>query len=73
VYGFRIGTKFDLIQFGVNTDKSQPVPSPGIVATLRLMNYLAEQGVTLCDFLRGGERYKDSLATEENRLVHLQV
>lgn len=71
-YGFRIGTKFDFYQSGIRMEEGSPIRSPGIVSFLMLMKWLADQGVTDFDFLRGSSAYKQRLATTVQPLVQVR-
>jgi CelD/BcsL family acetyltransferase involved in cellulose biosynthesis len=73
LYGLLAGSRFHFYQSGVRRDLAVGVRSPGNLAHLRLMQALAEQGVTAYDFLRGASSYKERLSTREERLMALQV
>jgi CelD/BcsL family acetyltransferase involved in cellulose biosynthesis len=73
LYGFVIGSRFHFYQSGVRRDGTGLLRSPGNLAHLRLMQALAERGVTQYDFLRGTSSYKDRLATDENQLASVQL
>ena len=72
LYGFVNGSRFDFYQSGVRRDVTGRLRSPGNLAHLRLMQTLAERGVTAYDFLHGISSYKERLATRENQLVGVQ-
>jgi CelD/BcsL family acetyltransferase involved in cellulose biosynthesis len=73
LYGFVSGRKFEFYQSGVRFEASDRLRSPGNLAHLLLMKALAGRGIDTYDFLRGSSSYKERLATQENRLVALQV
>ena len=72
-YGFVNGRKFDAYQLGARREPGSLVHSPGILASLLLMQALTERGVTAYDFLRGSSSYKQRQATRQNQLVGVQI
>ena len=72
LYGFINQGKFDFYQSGVNID-CRDFKSPGIVAHLLTMSYLAEQRISTYDFLAGQSEYKKRLATGERYTYELTL
>jgi CelD/BcsL family acetyltransferase involved in cellulose biosynthesis len=71
-YGFMFRSTFYAYQLGLRRTNTGPFHSPGTTSNLLLMKSLAERGVTVYDFLQGGE-YKLPFATYENQLVELEA
>ena len=71
-YGFVTGTRFDLYQSGVRMRECEEIRSPGILAILWQMEWLACRGVTTYDFLRGPATHKERMSTSKPPMVSLQ-
>jgi len=71
-YGFITRTRFDLYQSGVQMLECDAVSSPGILAILLLMEWLAARGVTTFDFLRGPATHKERMSTSRPEMITLR-
>ncbi len=63
IYGFIAGTRFEFYQSGILDPAASSLRSPGILAHLLTMRYLAAKGIRTYDFLAGESDYKRTLAT----------
>jgi len=72
LYGFVRGPIFSFYQAGVRVEDAMPLHSPGNLAHLLLIQYLAGRGVITYDFLRGSAAYKERLARGANELITLR-
>ncbi|MES2304411.1 MAG: GNAT family N-acetyltransferase [Gemmatimonadota bacterium] len=73
IYGFTQGQEFHFYQCGVTRERLASVHSPGIAANLLLMDVLSTRGITVYDFLRGGQSYKHDYRTNGTRLTRLRL
>lgn len=71
-YGFITQARFDLYQSGVEFGECEAVSSPGILAILRLIHWLADRHVTTFDFLRGPATHKERMSTSRPAMVTLR-
>lgn len=65
VHGYVARNKFDQYLGGTSLDTEIPIKSPGIAAHLRLKSYLADQGFSGYDYLRGDSRQKTQFSTDQ--------
>ncbi len=71
-YGHRVKTKFDGYQMGT-VRQSDAVRSPGVGLYLALTSHLSDQGVLLCDHLKGFTPMKGEYTAVQHPLSRLVV
>jgi hypothetical protein len=72
LYNFVYGDRVFFYQSGINYTLD-PAGKPGYLAQVEAIRHNLEAGRQVYDFLAGGERYKESLATGKNYLLWLRV